>query len=577
MPRIFLSEIFKSLFIPLVCVCLLFASLAYADAEEPFIRFNQVGYSPAASKVAIVSAGKEDFFELLDANDERVVYRAKLAEPALWEYSKERVQKADFSDFSVSGEFYLRVAGTLSMPFKISDNVFDELHRASIESFYLNRSGIEIERKYAGEFSRRLGHPDDDVKVHKSAVGPERKEGSIISAPRGWYDAGDYGKYIVNSGISTYTLLLAYQHFSDTYKQLTLSIPESDEVISDLLYEIKWNLDWMESMQDTDGGVYHKLTALTFSKLDARPYQDTQQRWVIGKSVTAALDFAAVMATASRVMQPYDSEFKGVSQRYKDRAVRAYKWAKSNPGSTYQQPKDVATGAYGDDTVADEFAWAAAELFLLTGESLYWDDFLVQSIDSLEHLNWRNVSVLPFISLTSFGKNALKTVEYRLVEKSLLSAANALLEEHQSSAYNVAMSQADFQWGSNSSALNNGLVLFQAFRATGDHKYRTAALATLDYVLGTNATGYSFVTGYGSKTPQHIHHRPSVADDIENPIPGFLAGGPHTGRQDKCEYVGDLPATNYADTECSYSTNEIAINWNAPLVYILGAAVSTTE
>ena len=97
-------------------------------------------------------------------------------------------------------------------------------------------------------------------------------------------------------------------------------------------------------------------------------------------------------------------------------------------------------------------------------------------------------------------------------------------------------------------------------------------MSTVDYVLGKNAIGYSFVTGHGDNTPMYIHHRPSVADDTPIPVPGFIAGGPHTGRQDGCDYPGDQPATNYVDAVCSYSTNEIAINWNAPLVYMLAAA-----
>ncbi|MBL4672840.1 MAG: glycoside hydrolase family 9 protein, partial [Arenicella sp.] len=105
-------------------------------------------------------------------------------------------------------------------------------------------------------------------------------------------------------------------------------------------------------------------------------------------------------------------------------------------------------------------------------------------------------------------------------------------------------------------------------------KYLDAAMSTLDYVLGKNPTGYSFVTGYGDKTPVNIHHRPSTADISDVPVPGFLVGGPHSGKQDKCSYVGRFPATTYADTVCSYSTNEVAINWNAPLVYMLAAAIS---
>jgi endoglucanase len=69
----------------------------------------------------------------------------------------------------------------------------------------------------------------------------------------------------------------------------------------------------------------------------------------------------------------------------------------------------------------------------------------------------------------------------------------------------------------------------------------------------------------------HPHHRPSEADGIVDPVPGLLIGGPNPGRQDGCEYAYREAETSYVDDVCSYASNEIAINWNAPLVYLLHA------
>ncbi len=552
--------------------------LPLATSAQVAIHVNQLGYLPDAAKVAIVTSSDAAIFEVLRADDGEVAYQGKLGKQQHWIYSDENAQQADFSGLVDVGEYRLKVGSALSPMFSVSDTALDDVHKAAIKSFYLNRASIDIEKQYAGKFAREAGHPDTKVKVHASAAGKSRPEGSVISAPRGWYDAGDYGKYVVNSGISTYTMLLAYQHFSDLHDSLNLNIPESGNAFPDLLDEIRWNLDWMLAMQDKDGGVYHKLTALNFSDLNTKPKDDKAQRWVIGKSVTASLDFAAVMAVASRVfgtLESDDDEAKKLSALFKIRALSAYRWATQNQDALYQQPKNVGTGAYGDKKANDEFAWAAAELFLLTGVKAYFDEFKAQKADPSLHLTWSEVSVLPYMSLSGDGQNKLSESDYENVTKALLAAADKHLQNHQASAYNVAMIAEDFQWGSNSSALNNGLVLYQAYRLTGKSSYKDAAISTLNYVLGTNATGYSFVTGYGSKTPMYIHHRPSVADKLDVPIPGFIAGGPHTGRQDKCDYPADQPATNYADIECSYSTNEIAINWNAPLVYMLGAAIST--
>lgn len=543
------------------------------EPQSSLIKLNQVGYKPSARKVAIVPAGSAERFELIRAADRAVVMQGSLGAAQTWEFSNESVQQANFSSFNQPGEYFLRVAGVGdSHVFVISDDALNDVHAAALKAFYLNRSGIAIDARYGGEHARAAGHPDTSVMVHKSAASNARPEGTIVSAPRGWYDAGDYGKYIVNSGISTYTLLASYQDFKELYQGLELNIPESGDGVPDIIDEIKWNLDWMEKMQDTDGGVYHKLTLLRFSAIDVTPANETKQRYMIGKSVTAALDFAAVMAVASRVMREFESQFPGVAARYKAASLRAYEWAQQHPNALYQQPEDVATGAYGDKDANDEFAWAAAELFLLTGDIAYFTEFRNRNADPATNLSWPKVGALGYISLANFGKALLSKDQYDEVVQRLIVAADQQHQLFVDSAYDVPMALSDFEWGSNSDALNNGLVLFQAYRLTGDQKYKDAAISTVDYVLGKNATGYSFVTGHGDYTPMNIHHRPSVADKTPIPVPGFIAGGPHTGRQDKCDYPGDQPATNYADTVCSYSTNEIAINWNAPLVYMLAAA-----
>jgi endoglucanase len=135
----------------------------------------------------------------------------------------------------------------------------------------------------------------------------------------------------------------------------------------------------------------------------------------------------------------------------------------------------------------------------------------------------------------------------------------------------MGQSRRDFIWGSNAVAANQSMVLINAYFITKDKKYIDNALSNLDYILGRNATGYSFITGVGHRPTMHPHHRPSVADGIEDPVPGLLAGGPNPGKQDNCRYESSEPELAYSDTDCSYASNEIAINWNAPIVYVANA------
>ena len=139
------------------------------------------------------------------------------------------------------------------------------------------------------------------------------KTGPHVSA-KGWHDAGDYGRYVVNSGITTGTLLWTWELFGDRLKQVKLNIPESGNGTPDILNEIRWNLDWMLSMQDDDGGVWHKQTSEHFCDF-VMPEKDTLISYVIGtgkepyKSSCATGDFAAVMAIAARAYRPFDAAY----------------------------------------------------------------------------------------------------------------------------------------------------------------------------------------------------------------------------------------------------------------------------
>jgi len=159
------------------------------------------------------------------------------------------------------------------------------------------------------------------------------------------------------------------------------------------------------------------------------------------------------------------------------------------------------------------------------------------------------------------------------MKDSITGKANQLANNYKQAAFHTTMglSPRDFVWGSNAVAANQGILLLQAYQFTRQRKYLEGALSTADYLLGRNATGYCFVTGFGAKSPMHPHHRPSVADGVAEPVPGLLAGGPNPGRQDSCDYPFIEPETAYTDLDCSYASNEIAINWNAPAVYLLQA------
>lgn len=543
------------------------------------IKVNQIAYLPNSAKVAVVpfqpaqndnKNSVKQGFSIVNSTSGEVVYKGTLSAPSAWAPANQIVKLADFSDVTASGSYVVKVDGFAQSPaFTISQDGFLAMHDAALKAYYFNRAGMALTKEFAGVWQRPSGHPDTRVIVHESAASDARPAGTIISSPKGWYDAGDYNKYIVNSGISTYTLLLAYMHFEDFYQQRSINIPESSNNVPDIIDEIMWNLDWMQTMQDpNDGGVYHKLTTKNFMGT-VMPHTLTEPRYVVQKSTGAALNFAATLAVASRAISKLPS-FEAKANEYKKAATEAYKWAMTYPTAIYNQPEDIKTGEYGDTELAGEFAWAAAELFLLTNNADYLESFKHFASEPTTP-GWQDTMTLAYISLLSDGKAIMSEDDYVSVANKVLQYSDNIVALYQQSAYRVPMTRTDFVWGSNSVALNKALVLLQAYRHTSNEKYKIAASSLTDYVMGKNPSDYSYITGFGSKSPMDPHHRVSYADDVKDPVPGFLVGGPHTGEQDNCGYDGSFPATTYLDDWCSYSTNEVTINWNAPLVYALAA------
>jgi endoglucanase len=551
------------------------------------IQLNQVGFYPEGNKLAIVVKPATDKFYLVSIPKNDTVFKGKLNKAGTWEFSNESVSKADFSKFTQPGNYVIYVKGIgKSQSFQIGQKIHLNALKAGIKSYYYQRVSMILSPEYAGKWARKAGHPDTAVLIHNSAVSQGRIADSKISSPKGWYDAGDYNKYIVNSGISTYTLMALYEDFPALCDTLKLNIPESNNQVPDLLDEVLWNLRWMITMQDpADGGVYHKLTNANFDAF-VMPDKATSKRYVVAKSTPAALDFAAVMAQASRIFSKFKTQLPGLSDSCLKASIYAFNWAKKNDGVPYKQdelkaPK-VSTGTYDDFNFADEFQWAGAELFVTTGKVQYFNDSKIESIlnSSVSIPSWPNVSGLGVLTLARFKNKitGVQGVNTDAIVESVVSKAIELRDYQTQSAYAVGMgiSPGDFGWGSNSNAMNQGLVLISAYLLKKDKSFLDAAIANLDYVLGRNATGYSFLTGFGGKSAMHPHHRPSDSDGIEESVPGLLVGGPNPGQQDKSScgnipYPSDLPAKSYLDNVCSYASNEVAINWNAPFVYLVGA------
>ncbi|WP_407457828.1 glycoside hydrolase family 9 protein [Fibrobacter sp.] len=555
------------------------ATLLLTSAAFAGPLMNQLGYVPEAEKQVVYPGSDANGLEVRDMNGKTVL---KLDAPMVyeWDYSGEEVQTFDISAVKTPGTYRLFRGGEyVGTPIVVGKNVYADLVKASLKWFYYQRSSMALEPQYAGKWARAAGHMDDHVIIYGTdKVTGGKGAGKTIKSARGWYDAGDYGKYIVNSGITVWTLLEIYENFPKYADSLTWNIPREFPKYPELLEEVRYNLDWMLTMQDKDGGVYHKVSTLRFSG-SVLPENDKDARYAIIKNLTATLDFAGVMAQASVVYRNID---KAYADKMLKAAEKAYAWAKKNPTAFYKQPADVQTGSYapGNEDGKDEFRWAAAELFRATKKKNYQDD-LKGNAFTANGAWWGDLNMLAAIRVAldsaDFDKDLVAEAK-----KVVLNEANNLRAVGDTSAYRLPAFPWSWNWGSNSAMANNGMVLVHAYLLTGDKSYVDGAQQCLDYLLGKNPMDITYVTGFGYRSPRNPHHRPSESDMVDDPVPGMLVGGPHLGKQDinldgkehwKCPNyaAADKPALAYIDNRCSYATNEVAINWNAPLAYLAAA------
>jgi endoglucanase len=568
------------------------------------VFFNQLGFQPARTKIATLalpttSAEEERSFRVRADGTGHVVFEGKLSPAMTDEASGDTVRQADLSAVKAPGTYRIEVDGATSDRFPIRNDVYANALRLAMRAFYGQRCGCKVD--LGNGYKHAACHADGAYHASTGKSGAAPSHG-------GWHDAGDYGRYVVNSGITCGTLLWAWEMYPDALHGLMLGLPESRKGTPDYLAEVRWNLEWMLSLQDTDGGVFHKQTSDHFCAF-IMPEADTLTSDIIGtgtdpyKSTCATADLAAVMAIAARCYKPFDARF---AKRCLEAARQAWSWAAANPDVVFSNPPGVSTGDYGDKSCADELLWAAAELWRTTGEPAYETAFLTafptalparhhgepagaadpsgMAIDAPSWGNLRPMACWSYVMADHAGSPDGAEVKQRIREATI-AQADKLVARSQANGYGNTMELHDYIWGSNSVAANQSLLLLLADRISSHDahassnvkgQYAETAWNNLHYLVGRNCLGVSWVTQVGTRPFLHPHHRPSAADGIEKPWPGLLSGGPnaHGGDAVADKLATKPPMRMWVDDQRAYSMNEVAINWNAPLVFLLAAANS---
>jgi len=561
----------------ILTVSLLVAMAFSDDGATLAIKVDQVGYLTAATKVAVVAASAEKF-TVRRASDGSIAFSGMLGGRLKNANSGDVVRLADFSALRASGTYYLEIPGVgRSWTFKIDPNVYLRAYYLVMRGFYGQRCGtaVDLSKEFPG-----YSHPACHLKAAYAASSGRQGE---VNDPGGWHDAGDYGRYLPSSAIATGTLLWTWEMFGARLQGISLDIPESGNGVPDILNEARWNLEWMLHMQDRDGGVWHKQTSEQFARLVA-PDEDALPSEIIGtgaspyKSTCASADLAAVAATAARVYQPLDPDF---SNRNLNSARKAWQWAERNPKVIFRNPPGVTTGEYGDRECADERLWAAAELWRTTGEAQYHRYFIANYAHYLKSLvsppteNWASLAPMALWRYSLAEREDRDVAAVRRIRSAMIRAANVIVMRTRKNPYRASMTAHDYVWGSNGVAANYGMQLLVTNAMAPDTAYAEAALDNLHYLLGRNTFSLSWVTQLGEHPFRHPHHRPSISHPNAAPWPGLLSGGPNANRQDPVlKTLPDLPpAKVYRDDQGSYSSNEVAINWQAMLAFLLAAQV----
>ena len=529
--------------------------------DYPSVNVNQIGYLPGDTKTVIVKSQRTETFQVVDASTGAEVFSGTFGEFGFHAPSDDVVRAGDFSAVTTPGTYKIVTDVGETYPFVIGEGVYADVFKAIVRMLYLQRCGIELTEAEAGEFSHKACHLGDAI-----VYGEQKK----LDVTGGWHDAGDYGRYVVAGAKTVQDLLLAYEDYQ--VKEDDLGIPESGNGIPDILDEAKYELDWMLKMQDSEtGGVYHKVSCYNFPET-VKADEEVEQLVLSPISATATGDFAAVMAKASRIYRDYNPDFAAACA---SAAWNAWLYIETLPEKPegFRNPEGVETGEYKDNNTTDELFWAAVELYL----SGYTEVNIAERYEALGlgiEFGWADITGYACYDLLTAVKNG--TVDsaelgdlVAKVEDRFYSRVQQL--EERADEY-FMMLNSDYPWGSNMTIANNGMLMQMAYLLTGKESYKVLAKRQLDYLLGVNPLGYCFVTGFGSMSPKQPHHRPSQV--AGKAMPGMLIGGADNGLEDsyaKAVLYGRPAGMCYADNAQSFSTNEITIYWNSPLIYLMAA------
>ncbi|WP_298440241.1 glycoside hydrolase family 9 protein [uncultured Ferrimonas sp.] len=524
-------------------LALLIPTVMAADAPpsvavDGVVRVNQAGYLPGQTNMVFPQfAGK---LELIDVVSGKTVAQLK---------AEQANQPLQLPTSLPSGWYQLQSEQQRSVVFEVSDSVLDTTLETMLRAYRYQHAGKPIRDPHSG-VQRPPAHLQDGVIAHDD---PFHQAGDSIDGSGGWYDAGDYGKYIATTAITAARLMDAAGDKQQGPEQ------------SPLLQEALVGLNWMTQMQRQDGAFYRKIGAKKWPDL-VPPHLDRQTRYVYGVATPDTAKAVAALAQAARIYQDWDQQR---AAEFLEHAEQGWKWLEQQPvqAINWHPGDDGGSGPYMYnkwDTQAslqhdeDDRFWAAAELYLTTLKPQYLSYAVAHMPASVGIYEWKDPSVLGMWHLLLSGNvDALSDqIQLKFESHCQLLRNNAYNSEFQ-------VSNQRFIWGSNKMVAEEGILFGYCYRLTQNREYLQLAWSQWNYLFGVNPFNLSYVTGIGQNAVQNLHHIWGRA--VNFVPPGMMVGGPNQDAQ-----AGFAPKAqgmrSYIDEAKDYSVNEFAIDYNASAI-----------
>ncbi|HBR73345.1 MAG TPA: glycosyl hydrolase family 5, partial [Cyanobacteria bacterium UBA11159] len=449
------------------------------------LAVNQVGYYPNGFKIALLinaATPETNRIEIVNFRTKRTAFVTQIGEKRRDGASQDIVQTIDFTEFNKEGKYYLKYGNIESYPFEIGKDIYQDTFTKMLRSYYFQRCGVAIRDTITG-IGHSPCHLNDGIIAHSDNF---HQAGEVKRATGGWHDAGDFGKYVGPTTVTIGRLLSLYEQYPNLFRDRQLNIPESGNGRPDILDEVRVGLDWLMKMQREDGAVYRKLSGKEWPGM-ILPNQDIQPRLIYGISTPETAKFAAALAMAARIYTPFDTL---LAQQYLKSAQKAWQFLENEPEMKVDwfEGDEGGSGKYlaGEwdteeslNTDKDDRLWAAAELFITTGNATF-QEYLEREITSFSYtmFEWKDPSSLGMVNYLFQKRHQSSDNLQQQIKDKLLGKADSFLEKIAKSGYRLVSD--NFVWASNKKVAEEGITLMYAYKLTKNREYLKGAIDQLN-------------------------------------------------------------------------------------------------